>query len=138
MDKTGQQRYREKMKQDGKQQRVFYLSSAAIVELKNKKSAMQKASLNEVIESLIFNSPAQSSAQQSTPNIVEVEKIVELEKIVYRDVEKTIFKPSFEQQKILEQAGEIAKLYQLWKMKPDSNVAGKNLTDSCRKLAELM
>lgn len=134
MDKTGQQRYREKMKRDGKQQRVFYLTTAAVVELKNKKAAMQKASLNEVIESLIFNSPAQSPAQQ----VVQVEKVVEVEKIVYKDVEKTVFKPSYDQQRILDQAAEVAKLFNLWVVKPESSVAGKNLSDSCKKLAELM
>jgi hypothetical protein len=72
---------------------------------------------------------------------VKSEPIVQtkiVEKEVINEVEKTIFMPSFEQQKILEQAAELAKLYHLWKMKKDSNVAGKNLTDACHKLAELM
>ena len=64
-----QQKFRDKMKTDGKKQRVFFLSDGAMDAIKNQKIKMNAPSLNHALESLL----ATTANQQK---IVEQAKIV--------------------------------------------------------------
>lgn len=48
-----QQKFREKLKQDGKKGRTFYLSEAAMDALKKRKEETQSPSLNHTLENLL-------------------------------------------------------------------------------------
>lgn len=136
--KTGQQKFREKMKAEGKSQRVFYLSDSAVLELKKKKIELQKSSLNAVVEGLIFDKQDRQLTQLPAQKFIEVEKVVEVEKIVKVEVEKLIYEMPVDQQRILEQAAEVSRYFKLWNSNQNSNIAGKNLSESCKKLSELI
>lgn len=64
-----QQKFRDKMKTDGKKQRVFFLSDVAMNAIKNQKTKTNAPSLNHSLETLLTNTVNQQE-------IVEQAKIV--------------------------------------------------------------
>ena len=74
MDDTNlerQKRYREKLKNDGKRQRVFFLSDAAVEQIKKIKDVTNSPSVNHALEALLTG---ELNAAPSYPEIIEQAK----------------------------------------------------------------
>lgn len=123
--KAAQEKFIKTAAEQGKKRVGIMLSDSAISALKKAKADSGKSTA-DLVESLLLDVKTEPVVQTKT-----------VEKIVYKDVEKIIFKPSFEQQKTIEQAAEVSRLYKIWIAKPNSSVAGKNLSDACGILADL-
>ncbi len=54
---TRQQRYRDKLQSEGQRQRVFFLSDAAMAQLKKRKVTTGSPSLNHALEALLKDMP---------------------------------------------------------------------------------
>lgn len=57
-----QQKFRDKMKTEGKKQRVFFLSDDAMDSIKNQKAKTNAPSLNHALESLLTNPTSDNQA----------------------------------------------------------------------------
>jgi hypothetical protein len=109
MDYTSEQRqqkFREKMKADGKKQRVFFLSDTAMDLVKKLKDETKSPSLNHALESLLTNLIISSESQ----NIFEPTQSTVIEKIITQ--------PSDHQQKILDTAQKIGDVKRKLKKTP--------------------
>lgn len=129
---TGQQKYRNKMKEAGKRQRVFYLSVEAIEALKKRKIEDEKASLNAVIESLALAKPV---VQIAAPAAAVAPRI-EIKEVI-KEVEKVVYQASAGERRIIAQAEEVARLFNIW----NADKTNKNAISwgkSCAELAELI
>ncbi len=58
MDSTNrQQRYRDKLKSEGMRQRVFFLSDAAMEQIKKRKEVTNSPNMNHALETLLADMP---------------------------------------------------------------------------------
>lgn len=85
MDTTSQdrqQRFREKMKEEGKRQRVFFLSDSAMDRIKIHKEKSNSASMNHALESLLTAPTAFNFESAESQKVEPAEPIIEQKEIL--------------------------------------------------------